>query len=82
MPPAPRETVVVDGIALANARRAALAEEVEALVKRGRRPPCLAVLLVGDDPASASYIRGFPAIRATRCGSATSREGVGYSGWC
>jgi methylenetetrahydrofolate dehydrogenase (NADP+)/methenyltetrahydrofolate cyclohydrolase len=58
MPPAPRETIVVDGIALANARRAAIAEEVEALVKRGRRPPCLAVVLVGDDPASASYIRG------------------------
>jgi methylenetetrahydrofolate dehydrogenase (NADP+)/methenyltetrahydrofolate cyclohydrolase len=58
MPPAPRETIVVDGIALANARRAALAEEVEALVKRGRRPPCLAVVLVGDDPASASYIKG------------------------
>ncbi len=58
MPPAPRETIVVDGIALANARRAALAEEVEALVKRGRRAPCLAVVLVGDDPASASYIQG------------------------
>jgi methylenetetrahydrofolate dehydrogenase (NADP+)/methenyltetrahydrofolate cyclohydrolase len=58
MPPAARETIVVDGIALANARRAALAEEVEALVKRGHRAPCLAVVLVGDDPASASYITG------------------------
>jgi methylenetetrahydrofolate dehydrogenase (NADP+)/methenyltetrahydrofolate cyclohydrolase len=58
MPPAARETIVVDGIALANARRAALAEEVEALVKRGHRAPCLAVVLVGDDPASASYIKG------------------------
>jgi methylenetetrahydrofolate dehydrogenase (NADP+)/methenyltetrahydrofolate cyclohydrolase len=58
MPPAPRETIVVDGIALASARRAALAEQVETLVKRGRRPPCLAVVLVGDDPASASYIKG------------------------
>jgi methylenetetrahydrofolate dehydrogenase (NADP+)/methenyltetrahydrofolate cyclohydrolase len=58
MPPAARETIVVDGIALANARRAALAEEVETLVKRGHRAPCLAVVLVGDDPASASYIKG------------------------
>ena len=58
MPPATRETIVVDGIALANTRRAAIAEEVEALVKRGHRPPCLAVVLVGDDPASASYIKG------------------------
>jgi methylenetetrahydrofolate dehydrogenase (NADP+)/methenyltetrahydrofolate cyclohydrolase len=55
---ASRETIVVDGIALAQARRAAIAEEVEALVKRGQRPPCLAVVLVGDDPASASYIKG------------------------
>ena len=28
------------------------------LVAAGRRPPCLAVVLVGDDPASASYIKG------------------------
>ncbi len=58
MSPSSRETIVVDGIALANARRAVLAEQVEALVKRGLRPPCLAVVLVGDDPASASYIKG------------------------
>ena len=28
------------------------------LVAAGRRAPCLAVVLVGDDPASASYIKG------------------------
>jgi methylenetetrahydrofolate dehydrogenase (NADP+)/methenyltetrahydrofolate cyclohydrolase len=58
VPSPARETIVVDGIALANARRTAIAEEVEALLKRGQRPPCLAVVLVGDDPASASYIKG------------------------
>jgi methylenetetrahydrofolate dehydrogenase (NADP+)/methenyltetrahydrofolate cyclohydrolase len=31
---------------------------VRGLVEAGRRPPCLAVVLVGDDPASASYIHG------------------------
>jgi methylenetetrahydrofolate dehydrogenase (NADP+)/methenyltetrahydrofolate cyclohydrolase len=35
-----------------------MAKEVAALVAAGRRPPCLAVVLVGDDPASASYIKG------------------------
>jgi methylenetetrahydrofolate dehydrogenase (NADP+)/methenyltetrahydrofolate cyclohydrolase len=50
--------VVVDGKALAQQIRNELAEKVRALVEAGRRPPCLAVVLVGDDPASASYING------------------------
>jgi methylenetetrahydrofolate dehydrogenase (NADP+)/methenyltetrahydrofolate cyclohydrolase len=48
----------VDGLALAQELRSELAEEVAKLVAGGRRPPCLAVVLVGDDPASASYIQG------------------------
>ncbi len=51
-------TVVVDGLALAQELRARMAAEVKALVAQGSRPPCLAVVLVGDDPASASYIKG------------------------
>ena len=54
----PAGAVVVDGLALAQELRAELAREVAALVAAGRRPPCLAVVLVGDDPASASYIKG------------------------
>ena len=54
----PIQTVVVDGLALAQELRARMAREVEALVAAGRRAPCLAVVLVGDDPASASYIKG------------------------
>jgi methylenetetrahydrofolate dehydrogenase (NADP+) / methenyltetrahydrofolate cyclohydrolase len=50
--------VVVDGLALAQALREQMAREVAALVAAGRRAPCLAVVLVGDDPASASYIKG------------------------
>jgi methylenetetrahydrofolate dehydrogenase (NADP+)/methenyltetrahydrofolate cyclohydrolase len=52
------ETVVFDGQALAASLRGELAEKVHALTKAGHRPPCLAVVLVGDDPASRSYIKG------------------------
>lgn len=53
-----RATVVVDGMALANELREALRIEVASIVARGLRAPCLAVVLVGDHPASLSYIRG------------------------
>jgi methylenetetrahydrofolate dehydrogenase (NADP+)/methenyltetrahydrofolate cyclohydrolase len=53
-----RDTVVVDGMALANELRERLASEVSALIAEGRRAPRLAVVLVGDNPASASYIKG------------------------
>ena len=54
----PQETVVVDGLALAQGIRQDLAKAVERHVAAGRRAPCLAVVLVGADPASASYIKG------------------------
>jgi methylenetetrahydrofolate dehydrogenase (NADP+)/methenyltetrahydrofolate cyclohydrolase len=53
-----QKTVVVDGLALAQDIRKQLAEEVEKYTSAGKRVPCLAVVLVGDDPASASYIKG------------------------
>ncbi len=52
------ETTVFDGRALANAMRGELAAEIHELTKEGHRPPCLVVVLVGDDPASRSYIKG------------------------
>ncbi len=54
----PRHTIVVDGLGLANQLRGELATEVARLRAAGGRAPCLAVVLVGDDPASASYIKG------------------------
>jgi methylenetetrahydrofolate dehydrogenase (NADP+)/methenyltetrahydrofolate cyclohydrolase len=54
----PIDTRVVDGLALANEIRTSLAERVAVHVDAGRRAPCLVVVLVGDDPASASYIKG------------------------
>jgi methylenetetrahydrofolate dehydrogenase (NADP+)/methenyltetrahydrofolate cyclohydrolase len=55
---AERQTVVVDGMALANDLRARMTREIAQLTASGRRAPCLAVVLVGDNPASASYIKG------------------------
>ena len=52
------ETTVVDGLALANALRDEMKDEIAALVASGHRPPQLTVVLVGDDPASRSYIKG------------------------
>ena len=46
----------IDGIALSQQIRADLAVRAAALAERGRRPG-LAVVLVGDDPASAVYVR-------------------------
>jgi methylenetetrahydrofolate dehydrogenase (NADP+)/methenyltetrahydrofolate cyclohydrolase len=52
------ETVVVDGLRLANQLRDEMAKEIAELVAAGHRPPSLSVVLVGDDPASRSYIKG------------------------
>ncbi len=64
------DTVVLDGLALAQKLRAEMAEEIEKLVAGGGRAPCLAVVRVGDDPASESYIKG-KRRAATRIGMAS-----------
>ncbi len=48
---------LIDGKARAEALRAEVAGEVAARVAAGGAPPGLAVVLVGDDPASAIYVR-------------------------
>jgi len=58
MPGTAHTTVVVDGLALADEIRKELAEQVEHHRAAGQPAPCLAVVLVGDDPASKSYISG------------------------
>lgn len=45
--------ILMDGKALAEKTRARVRQQVSAL----RRPPCLAVILVGNDPASQIYVR-------------------------
>ena len=47
---------IIDGKALSNSVREQLAERAAALKARGVTP-CLAVILVGEDPASAVYVR-------------------------
>jgi methylenetetrahydrofolate dehydrogenase (NADP+)/methenyltetrahydrofolate cyclohydrolase len=47
---------IIDGKASAAAIRAAIASRVAARTARGLRPPGLAVVLVGDDPASKVYV--------------------------
>ncbi|ACY47846.1 bifunctional methylenetetrahydrofolate dehydrogenase/methenyltetrahydrofolate cyclohydrolase FolD [Rhodothermus marinus] len=49
---------IIDGKAIAAQVRAEVKAEVDAWVQAGNRPPYLAVILVGDNPASASYVRG------------------------
>src|SRR3954454_24506632 len=49
---------IIDGKAVAARVRAEVATEVEAFVAEHGRPPGLATVLVGDDPASAVYVAG------------------------
>lgn len=52
-----RTMQILDGKATAAAIRAELAKEVESLSAQAGRKPGLTVILVGDDPASATYVR-------------------------
>ena len=49
--------IIIDGKALAKKMQKAIAEEVAQLQTKYGRPPGLAVLMVGDNPASAAYVR-------------------------
>jgi len=48
---------IIDGRALAARLRESFVARIETLVTRGAVPPGLAVILVGDDPASSVYVR-------------------------
>lgn len=50
--------MILDGKALASRIKARIAASVEESVKKGVRRPGLALVLVGDDPASSSYVNG------------------------
>ena len=49
---------VIDGKAVAARVREDVRRDVEAFVAEGGRPPGLATVLIGDDPASAIYVGG------------------------
>lgn len=49
---------LIDGKAIAAQVRAEVRQDVDAWTADGHRPPFLSVVLVGENPASASYVRG------------------------
>lgn len=49
--------IIIDGTAVARALRADIARIVALRTEKGFRPPGLAVVLVGDDPASQVYVK-------------------------
>jgi methylenetetrahydrofolate dehydrogenase (NADP+)/methenyltetrahydrofolate cyclohydrolase len=64
-------TTILDGKALSERVRHRLAETVNALKAAGRRPPGLAVVLVGENPASEVCVRSKER-RPSRSGCAPS----------
>lgn len=48
---------IIDGKAIAAKLRAELAEKISKIVAGGKRPPGLAVVLIGTDPASELYVK-------------------------
>ena len=48
---------IIDGKAIAHKIQAELAQQIQSLQAEYGRPPGLAVLMVGDNPASAAYVR-------------------------
>ena len=51
------ETKLIDGKAIAKAVRLEVAEEVQAIFEQDGVKPKLAVILVGEDPASQTYVK-------------------------
>lgn len=64
------QTKILDGKSLAADMKRKIREEVDRLVGAGKRRPGLAVMIVGDDPGSRSYVAG----KAKDC------EEVGFAG--
>ena len=65
-------TEILEGRTLARTIRGEVADRVERFVAAGGRPPCLAAVLVGDDPASRVYVRSKGrALKRAGCASRT-----------
>ena len=63
---------IIDGKAIAEAVDQEVARDVDRLVETYGAPPCLCVVLVGDDPASQVYVRNKG--RRTQAAGMISRE--------
>ncbi|MBR5906707.1 MAG: bifunctional methylenetetrahydrofolate dehydrogenase/methenyltetrahydrofolate cyclohydrolase FolD [Bacteroidales bacterium] len=51
-------STIIDGKAVSLQIKEELKEKIAAIKAEGKRLPCLAVIIVGDNPASRSYVRG------------------------
>lgn len=49
-------SIILDGRALSERLRSQISDEIRHYLSKGLRPPTLAVVLVGDDPASQVYV--------------------------
>jgi methylenetetrahydrofolate dehydrogenase (NADP+)/methenyltetrahydrofolate cyclohydrolase len=47
---------IIDGKKIANEIKLEIANEVKEIIAKGHRAPCLAAILVGNDPASETYV--------------------------
>jgi methylenetetrahydrofolate dehydrogenase (NADP+)/methenyltetrahydrofolate cyclohydrolase len=52
------DVILLDGYRVANERNKALALQIEKHVKKGERRPHLSIILIGNNPASLSYVKG------------------------
>ncbi len=50
--------ILLDGFAVANERNLALKQLTDEHLRKGERLPKLAIILIGDNPASLSYVKG------------------------
>lgn len=66
---------ILDGKLLANSVCDRLTDKVRSCVAAGHRPPGLAVVLVGEDPASQTYVRNKER-RAAKCGFFTLQHSL------
>ena len=58
--------ILIDGKKTSLELQAEIAKEVKDLLAKGKKQPHLAAILVGDDPASQTYVRAmFPASRGS-----------------
>lgn len=69
---------IIDGKAIAEGVFDEVRRQVEALVARGRRRPGLAVVMVGDNPASAVYVRN-KRRACERCGIVSFAQDLPHS---
>ena len=51
-------TKIIYGTELAQRLREEMKQEIAKIVEAGKRVPCLAVVIAGEDPASLSYVKG------------------------